>query len=84
MNNTLKPQLRQRGRASVDFLAHVFYGTASARKETHQRLKESFGDGASLPDDLDERHDAVTGVLSEVPAYRCSKAWANGTLASTD
>lgn len=78
MNNTLQPKLRQRGRASVDFLAHVFHGTAKSRQGTQQRLEASFGDGAALPDDLDERHDSVTGVLLDEPAYRvqqCVGEW---------
>ncbi len=70
MNNTLQPKLRQRGRASVDFLAHIFHGTAESRQGVQQELNANFGDGASLPDDLDERHEAVTGVLSRAPTYR--------------
>ena len=70
MNNTLQPRLRQRGRASVDFLAHVFHGAAKSRQGVQQGLEARFGDGASLPDDLDQRHDAVTEVLREVPAHR--------------
>ena len=70
MNNTLQPRLRQRGRASVDFLAHVFHGTAKSRQGVQQGLEARFSDGASLPYDLDQRHDAVTRVLSTAPAYR--------------
>ena len=70
MNNTLQPKLRQRGRASVDFLAHVFHGTTGVRKGVQEELSTRFGDGSSLPDDLDERHQAVTGVLSSEPGYR--------------
>ena len=70
MNDTLQPILRQRGRASVDFLAHVFYGTTGVRQGIQEELNARFGDGASLPDDLDERHEAVTGVLSGESGYR--------------
>ena len=70
MNNSLQPKLRQRGRASVDFLAHAFHGTTGVRKGVQEELNTRFGDGASLPDDLDERHEAVTGVLSGEPGYR--------------
>ena len=70
MRDTLQPRLRQRGRASVDFLAHVFYGAANARKKVQQDLEAEFGDGAALPEDLDERHDVVTSVISQAPAYR--------------
>ena len=70
MNNTLQPRLRQRGRASVDFLAHVFHGTAKSHQKVQQGLEARFGDGDSLPDDLDQRHNAITRVLSTAPAYR--------------
>ena len=70
MNNTFQPRLRQRGRASVDFLAHVFHGTARARQGVQKKLHSHFADGASLPDDLDERDDAITQVISGAPAYR--------------
>ena len=74
MNNTLQPTLRQRGRASVDFLAHTFYGSMGVRQDVRQKIDTRFGDGASLPDDLDERHQAVTGVLSREPGYRVQQA----------
>ena len=74
MNNTLQPKLRQRGRASVDFLAHVFYGTTRVRQGVQEELNSHFGDGASLPDDLDERHEAVAGALSREPGYRVQQA----------
>ena len=70
MTDTLQPKLRQRGRASVDFLAHVFHGTTEVRQGVQEELNTRFGDGASLPDDLDERHEAVTGVLTGEPGYR--------------
>ena len=38
MNDTLQPKLRQRGRASVDFLAHVFYGTMGVRQGVQEEL----------------------------------------------
>ncbi len=69
-DNSLQPKLRQRGRASVDFLAHVFHGTTQVRKGVQEQLSTRFGDGTSLPDDLDERHEAVTGALSGEPGYR--------------
>ena len=40
------------------------------RKGVQDELNTRFSDGASLPDDLDERHEAVTGVLSSEPGYR--------------
>ncbi len=70
MNNTLQPRLRQRGRASVDFLAHVFHGAEKSRQGVQQNLEARFGHGSSLPDDLDDRHNAITQVLRDVPAYR--------------
>ena len=73
MNNTFQPRLRQRGRASVDFLAHMFHGTGKTRQDVQEQLKENFADGASLPDDLDERHKAVTRVVSKAPAYRAQQ-----------
>ncbi len=73
-DNSLQPRLRQRGRASVDFLAHVFHGATQVRQGVQEQLNTRFGEGASLPDDLDERHEAVAGALSEEPGYRVQQA----------
>ena len=70
MKNTLQPKLRQRGRASVDFLAHMFHGTKRVRQGVQTELNSRFAEGADLPDDLDERHEAVTDVLSGESGYR--------------
>ncbi|MCY4157462.1 MAG: class I SAM-dependent methyltransferase [Gammaproteobacteria bacterium] len=73
MNDALQPRLRQRGRASVDFLAHLFFGSRGARQDIQEHLNANFGEGASLPDDLDERHEAITQALSRKPGYRAGQ-----------
>ncbi len=74
LNGGLQPRLRQRGRASVDFLAHIFHGTSGTRQCVQKELSACFPDDDSLPDDLDERHQVVTQALSQVPAYRVQQA----------
>lgn len=73
-NNIPEAKLQQRGRASIEFLAHLFHGTHSIRQASSQRLEDEFGDGAGLPDDLDERSEIVSSFAHKIPEKRINRA----------
>jgi len=54
-SKTLTPVLKQRGRASVDFLTNLFHGGTAVRQQAEAEAKELAGDINALPDNLDQR-----------------------------
>lgn len=52
---TLSPILKQRGRASVDFLTNLFHGGTSLRQQAEEEAKSLAGDIEELPENLDQR-----------------------------
>jgi SAM-dependent methyltransferase len=63
------PLLRQRGRASVDFLAQMALASGPVRADVDRALSARVPDPASLPDDLDERLAHMDAELADVPGY---------------
>ncbi len=62
--------LNQRGRASIDFLGHMFHGTQKIREAASEYVVSEFGEGKDLPDDLDQRVKQVSEYASQLPATR--------------
>lgn len=62
--------LKQRGRASVDFLAFFAYGGAAVRERAKAVVEAKFPDSDALPDDLDARHAHIEAVIADEPACR--------------
>lgn len=67
------PNLRQRGRASVDFLALMAIASGDVRKHVDVAIADRIPDPDVLPDDLDERLDYMDAALADVPAYAVQK-----------
>lgn len=63
------PQLRQRGRASVDFLAQMAVASGAVRQSVEQAISENVSDPSTLPDDLDERQAFMDSALEGNAAY---------------
>lgn len=63
-------QLRQRGRAAVDFLGHLSVASRPLGPKVDAHLASSQISAASLPDDLDERARIIEATLADAPAYR--------------
>jgi len=61
-------QLRQRGRASVDFMVHLGKGGAPMRETVNAEIKRAVPDPKALPDDLDERMGFMENVLADSAA----------------
>ena len=64
-----EPQLRQRGRASIDFLALIGGASASLRAAVDGELAERQVTAGSLPEDMDARYGAVSAALRDSKAY---------------
>ncbi|XUU60513.1 class I SAM-dependent methyltransferase [Erythrobacter sp. HA6-11] len=63
------PKLRQRGRASVDFLAQMAMASGGVRQAVDGAVSKAVKDPAELPDDLDERLAHMDAALADNPAY---------------
>ncbi len=63
------PQLRQRGRASVDFLAQMAMASGGIRQKVDTAIAQSVPDPSDLPDDLDDRLAFMDAALAEEDAY---------------
>lgn len=62
------PKLKQRGRASVDFLAQMGIAAGPVMQQVGAEIGERI-DTESLPDDLDARDQAINDALSDSSAY---------------
>ena len=60
-----EPQLRQRGRASIDFLGLIGGATAPLRVAVDGELVERQVTAGSLPEDMDARYDTVNAALRD-------------------
>ncbi|NVE93489.1 class I SAM-dependent methyltransferase [Altererythrobacter lutimaris] len=67
------PKLRQRGRASVDFLAQMAMASGGVRQAVDGAVSEAVKDPAELPDDLDERLAHMDAALADSSAYTVQK-----------
>ncbi|MEE4152601.1 MAG: class I SAM-dependent methyltransferase [Erythrobacter sp.] len=74
MSNAFQnPQLRQRGRASIDFLAQMALAARPIGAEVDNAIAARVSDPAALPDDLDERLAHMDAMLADVPDYTVQK-----------
>ena len=63
------PQLRQRGRASIDFLAMFAGGSMKVRAAMDAEMAQAGITAEVLPDSMDARYDAVSQALGSSRAY---------------
>lgn len=63
------PLLRQRGRASVDFLTHLGMAAGPVREAVARDIAAVLPDPAALPDDLDARSAEMNRLLAHSDAY---------------
>jgi SAM-dependent methyltransferase len=63
------PQLRQRGRASIDYLAQLAIAARRMGAAVDKAITERVSDPEALPDDLDERLAYMDAALADVPEY---------------
>lgn len=68
-----EPQLRQRGRASVDFLAQLGQASTPLRQQVDAELTQGGITAETLPEDLDERDKAAMDVLAGSKAFAIQK-----------
>lgn len=61
--HSLEPKLRQRGRASVDFMVHIVRGSEDVRQRAQTDIEQAAGDPDTLPDDLDARTEKINAGL---------------------
>lgn len=64
-----EPQLRQRGRASIDFLALIAGASGKIRATVDEELEERQVTAESLPEDMDARYDTVNAALRDSRAF---------------
>ncbi|WP_285017451.1 class I SAM-dependent methyltransferase [Novosphingobium sp. fls2-241-R2A-195] len=74
MNTSLTPVLKQRGRASVDFLVHFGRGSQAVRAQGDREIAAAVPDPSSLPDDLDERGRWMEDAMAASRPWRVSQA----------
>ena len=67
------PQLRQRGRASVDFLVQMLKSSGPIFAEVNAQIASRLPDSDQLPDDLDERHEAMDTLLADSNAFAAQR-----------
>lgn len=70
---TLSPTLKQRGRASVDFLTHMFHGSAQVRQQADSEAKALAGDIDALPDNLDQRLAVMSERIADSKSNRVKR-----------
>lgn len=63
-NDVLNPQLRQRGRAEVDFMVNMFKGSVGVRQKADADINAAAGDIEDLPDDMDARSEFIEPRVS--------------------
>ncbi|MEL7188929.1 MAG: methyltransferase domain-containing protein [Pseudomonadota bacterium] len=67
------PELRQRGRASVDFLVQMLKSSGPIFAEVNSTIAAKLPDPSVLPDDIEERHEAMEELLSGSDAFATQK-----------
>jgi len=66
-------QLRQRGRASVDFLVQMLKSSAPIFGQVNGEISAKLPDPSLLPDNLDERHAAMDAMLENSDAFAAQR-----------
>jgi SAM-dependent methyltransferase len=64
------PKLAQRGRAAINFQAGIGIAAGKLMSQCERTFLASPAGQAPLPEDLDERHEAVSAVIGDLPAYK--------------
>jgi ubiquinone/menaquinone biosynthesis C-methylase UbiE len=64
------PKLAQRGRAAINFQAGIGIAASRLLSQCERGFLESPAASAPLPEDMDERHEAVSAVIGDMPAYK--------------
>lgn len=70
MNSPIPYTLAQRGRASVDFMAHIGRGSRNVRARAAEAVSEATRDIDELPDDLDALNEVLESRLYADRAFR--------------
>jgi len=68
--NALIPKFNQRGRAEVDFIINLFKGSETVRNNADAEIVKAAGDVNLLPEDLDERDEAIRPGLENANHFR--------------
>jgi SAM-dependent methyltransferase len=71
--DVLNPKLKQRGRASVDFLSNLFHGSIDLRTQADAEARQAADDVDALPDNLDERLAVMSDRLKGSRANRVKR-----------
>lgn len=66
----LNPDLKQRGRANMDFLVNLSAGSRDLSKMVSEDIARAAGDVDQLPEDLDERNACMEQNLKESIPFR--------------
>ena len=70
MNDKLQANLSQRGRAMIDFYAHMFRGTQNLRDDMDDALANIAPDPSELPDDLYALNETLETAMEKEPSFR--------------
>lgn len=73
MSTGIDVPLKQRGRASVDFLTCIALGGQKVRERSKTLLQNRFPDPQALPADLDERNALIEETMMSEPAFRAEQ-----------
>lgn len=63
------PRLRQRGRASIDFLGQLIAARGAVRVQIDDDIKSANVSSETLPDDIDTANDVMEGALEASNAF---------------
>jgi SAM-dependent methyltransferase len=64
------PQLAQRGRAAISFQAGIGIASGKLLAQAERSLAERGVTAASLPEDMEARHEVVAQTIGDLPAFR--------------
>jgi len=73
MKSPFDINLKQRGRASVDFMTGLFFGTASLRTHINESVSQLVPNIDNLPEDLDDRNQYFEEYLESDRIFRVSE-----------
>lgn len=63
------PNLRQRGRASVEFMVQMLFASGPVREAVNADISRAVPDTDALPDDLDARQAFMSNALADSTAF---------------
>ncbi|MFA3791213.1 methyltransferase domain-containing protein [Aliiglaciecola sp. SL4] len=68
--NGFEFELKQGGRATIDFMVNIFHGSATLTKAVRKDADKAAGNIDELPDDLDERNHFMVNSLVDSRPFR--------------